>query len=275
MFSLQSHHIVNLYVWVDDLVPKQTSSVERPSILSTSELITLLIWNTLLLKQKTLKDLYRVTACHLSSEFSRLPKYNAFLEQCHRVTPLMFSLLRMLLEEKTTVIFMDSTMLPVCKLKRADSHKVAKSLARFGKNHQGWHYGFKLHAGISSYRTLTAVALTPANMHDAQMMPHLVNRHTKIGVGDSHYGAKVMGRHLWEKYGTVFVAPPHFTQKKKVATPFQNALLSERSKIESVFDYLKEHLHLVSSFPRSVFGYLVHYVRILLGYQIMALSRGE
>lgn len=184
----------------------------------------------------------------------------------------MFFLLKLLLERESPIIFMDSTMVPVCKLKRAGSHKVAKRLAAFGKNHQGWHYGFKLHASISQRATLSAIALTPANIHDAQMMPKLVNEHTKIGVGDSHYGAKVMGRILFEEYGTIFFAPPHWKQRKKVATPFQNELLSERSKIESVFDYLKEHLHLVSSFPRSVFGYLVHYVRILLGYQILALS---
>lgn len=275
MFSLQAHHIVDLYVWVDELLPKAPRAAGRPSILSNSELVTLLIWNTLLLKQKTLKDLYRFSRCHLVSEFPKFSKYNAFLEQCHRVTPLMSVLLGRLLDQEAPIIFMDSTMIPVCKLKRADSHKVAKNIACFGKNHQGWHYGFKLHASISSTCVLTAVALTPANIHDAQMMPHLVNDHTRIGVGDSLYGARVMGRHLWKKHGTVFFAPPHYKQKKKMATPFQNQLLSDRSKIESVFDYLKEHLHLVSSFPRSVFGYLVHYIRILLGYQVMALSRGK
>jgi len=53
---------------------------------------------------------------------------------------------------------------------------------------------------------------------------------------------------------------------------WQHKLLTFRSKIESVFDYLKEHLHLVSSFPRSVMGYLLHYVRILLAYLIMVVS---
>lgn len=274
MLSLHSHHIVDLYVWVDDLIvksPKNLSRGGRPPLLSESETITILVWNALLLHQKTLKDIHRFMRAYLRKEFPKMPKYNAFLVQCHRVAPVMFGILRLLLERKSLIIFMDSTMIPVCKLKRADSHKVARSLAAFGKNHQGWHYGFKLHASISEHKTLTAIALSPANIHDAQMMPKLVNEHTKIGIGDSHYGARVMGRILWEKYGTIFIAPPHYKQKRKIATPFQNKLLSDRSKIESVFDIMKEHLHLVSSFPRSVFGYLVHYVRILLGYQIMAL----
>lgn len=41
-------------------------------------------------------------------------------------------------------------------------------------------------------------------------------------------------------------------------------------KIEATFDLLKELLPLVSSFPRSVNGCLLHYVRILLGYQMLA-----
>jgi hypothetical protein len=276
MLSLQSHHIADLYVWVDDLIPKQEKDLSkggRPQLLFDSEIITVLIWNTLILHQKNIKDIHRFMQTYLEKEFPRIPKYNTFLENCHKVTPTMFGILQLLFDRKSPIIFMDSTMVPVCKLKRADHHKVAKKFAKFGKNHQGWHYGFKLHAGISENKTLTAIAFTPANMHDAQMMPHLVNEYTRVGVGDSHYGARVMGRYLWEKYGTMFVAPPHFTQKKKLATPFQNKLLSDRSKIEAVFDILKEHLHFVSTFPRSVFGYLVHYVRILLGYQIMALMR--
>lgn len=275
MSFLRSHHIVNIYCWVDDLVVKKSSSVGRPSILSDSELITILVWNTLVLRQKTLKDVHRIALCHLSYEFPHFPTYNAFLEHCHRVTPLMYYVLQTLLDGHSPLVFMDSTMLPVCKLKRSDTHKVAKSIAQYGKNHQGWHYGFKLHVAVSSKKYLSAIALTPANRHDAQVMPYLVNKHTRVGVGDSHYGAKVMGRKLWKKYGTVFITPPHFTQKRKVATPLQNILFSQRSKIEAVFDILKEHLHLVSSFPRSIHGYLVHYVRVLLGYQVMALLQGE
>lgn len=71
----------------------------------------------------------------------------------------------------------------------------------------------------------------------------------------------------------LIVSPPWPKQKQKILTGWQQVLLSWRSRIGTVFDRLKEHLHLVSSFPRSIHGYLVHYVRILLGYQILALSR--
>lgn len=113
---------------------------------------------------------------------------------------------------------------------------------------------------------------TGANVYDAQMLPKLVNGQ-KIIVGDTLYGAGVMKKFIWSEYGTIIISPPFPKQNKKISTPWQNALLNIRSKIESVFDYLKNHLHLVSSFPRSVEGYLIHYLRILISYQITALQQ--
>jgi hypothetical protein len=163
-------------------------------------------------------------------------------------------------------------MLEVCKLVRADSHKVAVNIAQFGKNHQGWHYGFKLHASVNTRRQLSAIYFTPANFHDAQAMSYILNSKTKLAVGDGGYTASVMKRFIWRKYGTIVISPPHPKQKKQLMTPWQKKVLRIRPKIECVFDYLKEHLHLVSSFPRSVDGYFVHYLRILLGYQVLAIS---
>lgn len=273
MLFLQSHHIVDLYCWVDQHIETPLYTTGRPALLSRSEIITILIWNTLVLRQKTLKDIHTFICTYHQADF-QLPKYSAFVAHCHRALPGMLSLLGELLSHTEAVRLMDATMLPVCKLHRADEYKVAKSLTAFGKNWQGWHYGFKLHASMSLDGRLCGIALTGANIYDAQAMVKILNEHCDIAVGDTLYGAKVMGKIIRERYGTVIIAPPWPSQKKKIATPWQIDLLNQRSKIESVFDILKEHLHLVSSFPRSVTGYVVHYVRILLSYQIMALTMG-
>lgn len=272
--SLQLHHIVNLYCWVDELLPRQLPNPKggRPSTLTNVELATLLVWNAVVLHQKTIMDLHNHVRLHMRQEFPRFPKYNAFLDHCHRITPLLFICLQKLLAADAPTKLVDSTMLPVCKLKRAQKHRVTRDLAAFGKNHQGWHYGFKLHASMNQQGQLSAVALTPANVHDINLLEKIINQKTEIVVGDSSYGSKEMREKLWRKQKTIVITPPHYKQNKKLAAPWQNELLNQRAKIEAVFDILKEHLHLVSSFPRSVFGYLVHYVRILLGYQILALS---
>ena len=274
MLFLQSNHIVDLYSWIDDSLPKSLhQKIGRPVLVSDSEVITMLIWNTVTLKQHNLKDIFNALNLYNTKDFPRLPKYSSFVSHCHKVLPQFLELTELLLQSSNIGI-VDSTMLEVCKLERADSHKVAKNKARFGKNHQGWHYGFKLHTTITLNGVLSSLYFTGANEYDAQALPSLINKQ-KLIVGDTLYGASVMKKYIWEKYGAVIISPPFPKQNKKIATPWQNILLNMRSKIESVFDYLKNHLHLVSSFPRSMGGYLVHYLRILLSYQIMALSQGK
>jgi len=270
MPSLQPHNITDLYVMVDDMLPDISKPLGgRPSALTSGELVTILIWNTLVVRQKTIKDIYRWTAMYHSSEFPKWPTYSAFVNHCSRVTPLLMWTLRQLLADKADIRFMDSTMVEVCKLVRADRHKVARSVAKFGKNHQGWHYGFKLHASVDTKGRFCGLALTPANIHDTRAMPTILNKHTKIAVGDGGYTARVMREIIWENYGTIIISPPHPKQNKKVMTQWQHLLLKMRPKIESVFGYIKEHMHFVTSFPRSVRGYLFHYLRILIGYQLM------
>lgn len=273
MLFLSPQHIVDLYCWVDAYLPA-SHPTGRPCLMNDTEMITILIWCTCTLKQKTLRDCYATLCLYHQGDFKQQPSYQTFVRRAHDVAPQMFYVLCQLLSDTEAVRIMDATMLPVCKSHRINSHKVAKDIADFGKNWQGWHYGFKLHASVSLDGRLCGLALTPANVHDAQMEYKLLNEHTEVAVGDTLYGARVMRERMWRRYGTVIIAPPHPKQKRKIATLWQLDLLNQRSKIESVFDLLKEHLHLVSSFPRSVTGYLVHYVRILLSYQIMALARG-
>jgi Transposase DDE domain len=184
----------------------------------------------------------------------------------------MVWLLQSLLATEAPLRFADSTMLPVCKPIRADRHKVARGIAQFGKNWQGWHYGFKLHAAIDHKNRLAAIVFTPASEHDNQHMERLVNSQTRVLVGDSHYGGSVMRRRLWKRYKTVVIAPPHHTQKKTIAANWQMLLLHMRPKIEATFGKLKEQRYLVTSFPCSIQGYFTHYVRVLLGYQMSLVS---
>jgi len=263
--------MVDLFCWVDNHLPKPEKKRGRPSVLSDAEIITLLLWNTIVLEQKTLKSLHRHTRVHLMSAFPRLPAYQNFIAHCHRVLPQMWDLLEELCSD-APVRIVDSTMLEVCKLHRASSHRVAKSVAAFGYNHQGAHYGFKLHTSVSLDGKICAFYFTPASEYDGQMLPELIDHTTKLAVGDIHYGGIVMREYVHEQFGTVVLTKPHPKQKRKIMMQWQSILLDWRTKIEAVFDRLKEHLHLVSSFPRSINGYLLHYVRILLSYQILALS---
>jgi len=272
--SLQLHHITDLYVLIDDNLPvEKKTNIGKPAILTDSELLTILIWNSLVIRQKTLKDVLRYTTLHLSHEFPSLPKYSSFVDHCHRIMPKIYFFLERLLFDQTSLRFVDSTMLPVCKYHRANRHHTAKNIAQFGKNHQGWHYGFKLHTSIDRYGRFCSLILTPVNIHDSQVLTKILNKNTKIAVGDQGYNTTVMRRIIYRKYKTIIITPPHPKQNKKIMTTWQQGLLFLKSKIEAGFDYLKEHMHLVSSFPRSINGYILHYMRILLSYQILQIAK--
>jgi len=267
--SLQLHHITDIYVLVDDCLPKLNQhQIGRPVILTDSEVVTILLWNSLIVRQKTLKGVLEYTKLHLNKEFPKLPSYQSFVASCHRTLPLLLHVLENMLFDQTKLRFVDSTMLQVCKLQRASGHQVAKNIAAYGKNHQGWHYGFKLHASVDAQDRLCGLCLTPANIHDIHPLRKILNKHCNIAVGDGSYNASVMRKIIWNRFKCLVVAPPHPKQRKKIMTGWQHVLLNAKSKIEAVFDYLKEHMHLVSSFPRSVNWYILHYVRILLGYQV-------
>lgn len=162
-------------------------------------------------------------------------------------------------------------MLPVCRKVRANRHKVASGVAAFGKNHQGWHYGFKLHAAIDHRGRLAAVYFTPANESDVLQLKKLVNNTTKVVVGDAGYTASVTRRRLWRDYRCAVISPPRPKQVWLMAK-WQHLLLTMRPKIEAAFGKLKTKHFLVTSFPRSVQGYALHYIRTLLGYQMGIIS---
>jgi hypothetical protein len=237
-------------------------------ILHTNEVIGLLLFSSFVAPQRTMKGVFTWAQTYYYRRF-RLPAYSSFVRKCHTALPGMLYMLDQLLVKDAPLRFMDSTMLHVCKLVRANRHKVARGIAGFGMNWQGWHYGFKLHAACNPNGQLAAVYFTPANEHDGQQISHLVNDATVIAVGDGTYNASVMRRKMWREHKTYILAPPHPKQNKKLLQWWQLLLLHKRTKIECAFDYLKEHLLLETSFPRSIEGYALHYIRTLLAYQLM------
>lgn len=119
MSALQKHHIVDLFVWIDDLLPKEVKCGAKP-VLSDGELLTILIWDGLNEPHKNLSALYSWIERDYADYFPRLPKYQNFVAHVHRLLPQMVWLLQLTLASGAALRFADSTMLPVCKPVRAD-----------------------------------------------------------------------------------------------------------------------------------------------------------
>ena len=275
MSVLHQHHILPLYVWIDDALASAGQTKKkpgRPAILRDSEAVTILAFNLLAVQQQTLRQIYDWVKQYHARDFPHLPAYQNFVAHCLRVRSQLAALLNQLLATSAPLRFMDSTILEVCRLVRRKWHRVARGYAKTGYNWQGEHYGFKLHASVDNDGKLCAYTFTDALVHDSRAIPVLVDAHTKIAVGDRGYRSGPLQRKVRRAYGTLVITPPHYKQQKQVMAEWQRKLLKRRPKIETVFDYLKQHLHLQTSFPRSMQGYALHYLRILFGYQLLCLG---
>lgn len=118
---LHHHHILPLFVWVDDAVASTTAAHQtggRPSILRDSEVITILVFNLFACQQQTIRQVYDWTTQYHAGDFPKLPNYQNFLKHCHRIIPALASILDSLLMDEAELRFMDSTMLEVCRLVR-------------------------------------------------------------------------------------------------------------------------------------------------------------
>src|SRR5258708_1257542 len=184
--ALESHHIVDLFVVIDDTVVEPARRRGgRPKLARDSEIITLLIWNCLsCTRQRTLKDIFKWALLYHRRDVPKLGTYGAFVAHCHRLLPQLLELLGQLLVP-AEVQLVDSTKLPVCRSRGAGWYKVAAGFAGWGKNWQGFWFGFKLHAAVTPDGKLSNVVFTPADVYDGHVTPRLVRPETKIVVGDS------------------------------------------------------------------------------------------
>ncbi len=231
------------------------------SKLSDLELLTILAFDGLVEQHQSLRGIYNYIAREYSDCF-RLPTYQNFARRSLLLAPKISRLLKSLIT-KTETVFADSTSLAVCHPIRANHYRtLTKRTVGFSKNLMGFFFGFKLHLAVDERGCLVGFYLSKGSHHDRRHAAKLVWAETKTLVGDSHYGGKPLVGELAAKGVRVV------SNANPDPTPEDRSLLRKRSLVESVFGTLKGKYKLVTSYCRSKAGYLLHYLRVLLGYQI-------
>lgn len=162
----------------------------------------------------------------------------------------------------------DSTDIPVCLFKNANSHKTMKGLAAFGRNSKGTFYGLKMHMVTDLNRKILRVIFTAGNVDDREMVIPLSKDLIGIFMADAGCISKKLAREFYQEHKRIFIAKPK-ANMKKLMTEFEEFLYGSRMLIELNFRSLKLFYGLVSSLPRSVDGYLANYIYSLLAYQII------
>ena len=148
--------------WQEQLISAGSKKRRKPSRLSFSEIMTLVIW----FHQSHFRDFkafyINMLAFH-RSEFPHLVSYNRFVELQQSVLIPLCAYLHSRFGQVTGIAFIDSTKIEVCHKKRIKRNKVFSDAAKLGKSSMGWFYGFKLHLIVNEFGELLAVKLTEGN----------------------------------------------------------------------------------------------------------------
>ncbi len=232
----------------------------RKSCLSLSEIMTIAI-----LFQasgfRTFKRFYnREIKDRWSQLFPSAPSYSWFVRLFERVAFPLFALSQTLLGKSEGIAFIDSTVITVCHIRRASSHRVFKGLAAKGKTSTGWFFGFKLHVVV-------AYMLTPGNVDDRKPVRQLTREILGKLFGDRGYLSKLLFGELLEQ-GLELITRIRRNMKNKLMSLADKVLLKQRGLIESIFNVLKNTFQIEHHRHRSPANFWVNLLAGLVAYSL-------
>lgn len=269
-------NLLELYCHVDDFYQEVGAEMEaqrlgdgrhrcRAGVLSASEMMTILI-HFHQSHYRTFKAYYTEhVQVHLRSEFPHLVSYGRFVQLIPRVTALRCRYLSHLFGACTGISFIDSTFLAVCDNRRIHQHRVFLGWAARGRGSMGWCFGFKLHLVVNDRGELLACCLTPANRHDAKLLPKLSQRLFGKLFGDKAYLSQAAFTALFEQ-GVQLITKLKSNMKNRLMLLSDKLLLRRRAIIESITDQLKNISQIEHSRHRSPLNFCVNLLCGLIAY---------
>ncbi len=234
----------------------------RKPILLNSEIVAAVVF-----KQReniaTKKGLYEI----LEPECS----YNRFVVALNRVAEYLAAIIAAVLKffraKAHPLKFTDSTDIPVCLPKNASHHKTMRELSAWSKTGKGSFYGLKLHLSADCEGRALALKLTPGNSDDRQIFRKMNAKLKGLFVADAGYVGEEFERGFFIPNERMVITGTR-KNMRKLATEIHIALLNLRMRIEIHFRVLKLCYGLVTSFPRSIDGYLSHYLAAITAHLI-------
>jgi len=244
------------------LKDREHSNGRKPT-LTNSEAVTCAI-----LKQKqniaTKKSLWEILEPPLS--------YQKFVDALNRVAPYLARIIAALLSlarnDAHLIKFTDATDIPVCLNKNAKHHKTMHALAEWSRTGKGSFYGLKLHLSADAHDKVLALKFTPGNSDDRAIFKKMNNKLKGLFVADAGYVSKKLEQDFFIQNERLLITATR-SNMKRIATRAHIMLLNFRMRVEIHFRVLKLCYGLVTSFPRSIDGYLGHYLSAVAAYLIV------
>jgi len=269
--------LTELYVEIDDFCRKISNdlnvhllgagkaiNIDTPG-LSLSEVLTILVYYHFS-RFDCIKHYYLIKMLigH-KKDFPNLSSYNRFVERIKDIAWLAALYLQYKQVKFSGNGYIDSTRLPVCHNKRTNSHKVFKFVATLGKSSMGWFYGFKLHVICDFMGNIVKCSVTHGAVNDLKAGVKLMKNLTGKIFADKGYIGKKELLTLLEK-GLLVITGIKKNMKNQLLVMWDKILLKKRSLIESVFNIMKNTLHLAHSRHRSIVNAGIYYITTLIAY---------
>lgn len=178
---------------------------------------------------------------------------------------MLLILLRQNREEAHLIKHTDATDIPVCLVKNGAHHKTMAGLAAWGKTGKGWFYGIKLHLTSDLERRVLAVRFTSGNTADASVFLELNQDLGGIFIADAGYTGERLAYEFHQEHRRWLLARPR-KNMKKLMSELDAQLYATRMMVEWNFRSLKMTYGLLTSLPRSIDGYLTHYLYSLTAF---------
>ncbi|WP_130721337.1 IS982-like element ISCca1 family transposase [Cardinium endosymbiont of Bemisia tabaci] len=268
--------LVEIYYMVDEflikfmpymdkkLLTEPTRKPTRTCSLNLSEIMTILIAFHLI-GFRNFKMYYIHLEQFHSSEFRTLVSYNRFISLVKRTLVPMYFFTHSLSKTRTGCYFMDSTAIKVCKVQRACSNKVFKSIATKGKTTTGWFFGFKLHLIVNDLGEIMNFTLTPGRVKDRFPAKSLCKNLIGKVFSDKGYISKELFEKLMEK-GIELITHIKKNMKNAFMTLWDKLMLRKRSIIETIIDQLKNISQIEHSRHRSIPNFIVNLIAGITAY---------
>jgi hypothetical protein len=215
-----------------------------------------------------LKCLHRALQVYHGLDF-KLPHYTKFVDAMNNYGKEILGILtvfcRLNISNSGQILFVDSTKLEVCKIWRAGKHKTMKLLATKSKSTTGWYFGIKLHILVDQNGNIIMFMFSTSTTDDRVFLKKILTIiQFSIIVGDAGYLSKELESLAKENNNIILTAKR--SNMKTIGAKWQQELMNMRSTVETVFSVMKTRMNLINTLPRSVNGYLNHYVRTLFKY---------
>lgn len=251
--------------WEKTLLKDGTRQRNRRGRMSTSEIMTILIWFHMS-HHKDFKNFYTGFINRFyHHEFPHLLSYTRLIEVMPRAIIPMCAYFTSLKGEPTGLEFIDSTSISVCHNIRIFRHKTFAGVAKRGKSTMGWFYGFKLHLIVNYKGEIVAAKVTAGNVHDTQPVKELAAGLPDKLYGDKGYLSKALSDNLKEN-GVTLITTVRKNMKAKAMSLWDRAMLAKRFIIETINDQLKNISQIEHSRHRSINGFMLNLIAGLVAY---------